>query len=310
MLTVVCSLGAALCNALASILQRKGARSVPERESMHLALLLDVLRRPIWLLGLLVMVAAFVLQAAALDSGDLALVQPILLAELPLTLLLAPLFFSISAGRRAWLGVVGMAAGLAAVLLAAAPRGGRVSASTMALIFTVISSLALIAVIVMVALRLEGSPRAAAFGTAAGTGFALTAGLMKQAVGELGSGVGVMFSSWTLYAMAIAGVISLYLWQNALQAGTLVAAQPAITLSDPIFATCIGVLVFGERIRLGGWIAIEVIGALVIALASVELARSPLVSGEGEELERSGQSGQPGRFGRAARNQEATPDRL
>lgn len=306
MLTIVCSLGAALCNALASILQRKGARSVPERESMHLALLIDVLRRPIWLLGLLAMVGAFVLQAAALDSGDLALVQPILLAELPLTLLLAPLFFGVSAGRRAWLGVIGMAAGLAAVLLAAAPRGGRDSAGTVGLILTVVCSLALIAAIVVVALRLEGSPRAAAFGTAAGTGFALTAGLMKEAMAQLGSGVDAMFASWTLYAMAIAGVISLYLWQNALQAGTLVAAQPAITLTDPVFATCIGVLVFGERIRLGGWLAMELIGALVIALASVELARSPLVSGDDAEQSKSSQAGDSA----SSENQERQPDRL
>lgn len=179
------------------------------------------------------------------------------------------------------------------------------SASTMSLVFTLIASLVLIAVIVVVALRLEGSPRSAAFGAAAGTGFALTAGLMKQAMSDLSTGVAVMFSSWELYAMAIAGVISLFLWQNALQAGTLVAAQPAITLSDPIFATCIGVLVFGERIRLGGWLAIEIVGALVIALASVELARSPLVSGEGEESNRP-----PSNSGQSPQNQEPTADRL
>jgi hypothetical protein len=40
------------------------------------------------------------------------------------------------------------------------------------------------------------------------------------------------------------------------------------------------VLVFGERVRLGGWLAVELIGAIMIAAASVELARSPLISGE------------------------------
>jgi drug/metabolite transporter (DMT)-like permease len=48
-----------------------------------------------------------------------------------------------------------------------------------------------------------------------------------------------------------------------------------------VLATLIGVLVFGERIRLGGWLALELVGALVVAAASVELARSPLISGEG-----------------------------
>lgn len=249
---------------------------------MRLSLLIGVLRQPVWLFGLLAMCAAFVFQAAALAHGDLALVQPLLLAELPVTLLLAPFFFDVAAGRRAWLGVVGMSAGLAAVLVAAAPTGGKRSVSLTAILLTVAAAGGLIACLVLMALRLEGSPRAAVFGTAAGTGFALTAALMKEAMDELSRGGAVgMFGSWSLYAMAATGVVSLFLWQNALQAGTLIAAQPAITLSDPILSTVIGVMVFGERVRLGGWIALECVGALLVAGASVELARSPLISGEG-----------------------------
>jgi drug/metabolite transporter (DMT)-like permease len=281
-LTVLFAVAAAIANALSSILQRRGAGSIPESESMRLALLIDVVRRPIWLLGLLAMCAAFIFQAAALAHGDLALVQPVLIAELPVTLLLAPLFFGGTAGRRAWLGVVGMSAGLAAVLLAAAPSAGQRTPSVVAILLTVAATGGLIGCLVLLALRMEGSPRAATFGTAAGAGFALTAALMKEAMDELTHhGVAGMFGSWSLYAMALGGLASLFLWQNALQAGTLIAAQPAITLSDPILSTLIGVLVFGERVRLGGWIAMEFFGALLVAAASVELARSPLISGEG-----------------------------
>lgn len=283
-MTICFAIAAAVSNALASILQRRGAGSIPESKSMRVSLLIAVLRQPVWLFGLLAMVAAFVFQAAALARGDLALVQPLLLAELPITLLLAPLFFEGGAGRRAWFGVVGMSAGLAAVLVAAAPRGGRGSTNLASVLLTVAASAGLIACLVVLALRMEGSPRAATFGTAAGAGFALTAALMKEAMDELTSaGVGGMFASWSLYAMMAAGVVSLFLWQNALQAGTLIAAQPAITLSDPILSTLIGVMVFGEHVRLGGWIALEVVGALLIAGASVELARSPLISGSGVE---------------------------
>jgi len=281
-LTVLFAIAAAVSNALASILQRRGAGSIPESKSMRPALVLAVLRRPIWLLGLLSMCASFVFQAAALANGDLALVQPLLLAELPVTLLLAPFFFDVAAGRRAWLGVVGMSAGLAAVLIGAAPSGGQQTASIVAILLTVAATGGLIVCLVLLALRLEGSPRAATFATAAGAGFALTAALMKEAMDELANGgIGGMLESWSLYAMVFAGMVSLFLWQNALQAGTLIAAQPAITLSDPILSTLIGVMVFGERVRLGGWIALEFVGALLIAAASVELARSPLISGEG-----------------------------
>jgi len=151
-----------------------------------------------------------------------------------------------------------------------------------AILLTVAATGGLIVCLVLLALRLEGSPRAATFATAAGAGFALTAALMKEAMDELANrGIGGMLESWSLYAMVFAGMVSLFLWQNALQAGTLIAAQPAITLSDPILSTLIGVMVFGERVRLGGWIALEFVGALLIVAASVELARSPLISGEG-----------------------------
>lgn len=282
MLTVLFAVAAAVCNALASILQRRGAGGIPESKSMRWSLVVDVLRQPIWLFGLLAMCGAFVFQAAALSNGDLALVQPVLLAELPVTLLLAPLFFDVSAGRRAWIGVIGMAAGLAAVLAAASPGGGHSSAGLLAILLTLASTGGLTAVLVVIALRLEGSPRAAVFGTAAGTGFALTAALMKQAMSALSSGgVSGMFTNWSFWVMIAVGAASLFIWQNALQAGTLIAAQPAITLSDPVLATVIGVLVFGERIRLGGWLALELVGALAVAAASIELARSPLISGEG-----------------------------
>ena len=299
-LTAVFAIGAAVSNALASILQRRGARSVPVSKSMRWALIAALLDQPVWLLGLAAMVAAFVFQAAALTDGDLALVQPILLAELPITLLVAPLFFSGAVGRRAWVGVLGMSAGLAAVLLAAAPSGGRAAADLTPLLLTVVSVAGLVVVIVMAALRMTGSPRAAAFGAAAGSGFALTAALMKQAMSRVEAhGVGAVFGSWELYAMGACGAASLFLWQNALQAGTLVAAQPAITMSDPVLSVLIGVLAFGEHVRLGGWIALELLGAIVIFAGSIELSRSPLVSGEAE---------QPGRA--RGRGRETQPDLL
>ncbi|MGH3264114.1 MAG: hypothetical protein ACRDNS_19200 [Trebonia sp.] len=58
MLTVVYAVGAAVANALASILQRRAARSVPESKSMRLALITAVIGKPVWLLGLVAMVAA------------------------------------------------------------------------------------------------------------------------------------------------------------------------------------------------------------------------------------------------------------
>lgn len=285
LIAVLAALLAAACNAVASVLQRRGAMDVPQDKALHIALLIALVRKPVWLFGLLAMVGAFVFQATALSQGDLSLVQPLLLAELPITLLLMWFAFHLDAGRRAWLGVAGMCVGLAAVLTAASPSGGRTNIGVTPLLLATAATGGLVLVAILAALRTKGNVRAAIFGIAAGTGFALTAALMKGATDRVNTqGIGSVFSSWQLYATAAAGAASLFVWQNALQAGSLAAAQPAITVSDPVLSSLLGIFVFGEHVRLGGWIALEVVGALIVVAASFELARSPLLSATRDDL--------------------------
>jgi hypothetical protein len=70
-------------------------------------------------------------------------------------------------------------------------------------------------------------------GIAAGVGFGLVAALIKATTELLNHGLGAALTSWKPYAMVVAGVGGLYLFQNAVQAGRLVFAQPAISLTDP-----------------------------------------------------------------------------
>ena len=113
------------------------------------------------------------------------------------------------------------------------------------------------AVLLIAALRTRGEPRAALLGLAAACGYALTAALMKQAMSALADGPAAFFSTWQLYATAAAGVGSLFLLQNALQAGTLVASQPMLTIGDALISSCFGVLLFAEDMRFGWWLVPE-----------------------------------------------------
>ena len=98
---------------------------------------------------------------------------------------------------------------------------------------------------------------------------------MKSAVSALDRGIGSFFSSWQLYATAAAGVGALFLLQNALQAGTLVAVQPPLTMGDALISACCGVTVFGEEVRTGGWLlVVEIVAAIAIAVGCVQLSRS------------------------------------
>jgi EamA domain-containing membrane protein RarD len=62
--------------------------------------------------------------------------------------------------------------------------------------------------------------------------------------------------------------------QAALHAGTLVAAQPGFTLMDPLVSVVWGVAVLGEHVRTGLSMAFAALGAAVVVVAVLLLARS------------------------------------
>ncbi|MFF5335409.1 DMT family transporter [Streptomyces sp. NPDC013181] len=282
MIAVLFAVLTAVSNGSASVLQRRAALDVPQTEALRVSLIGQLLRRKVWLAGIGLVIVAAVCQAVALATGPISLVQPIFVIELPATLLLAAFLMRRRLPRSVWVGVAAVTVGLALGMATAAPGGGsesvRGAAWVPALILTGVFEAALIAG----ALAARGNLRAALLGTAAACGYALTAALMKDAMSRLddGGGAAALFGAWQLYAMAAAGVGALFLLQNALQAGTLVAVQPCLTLGDALISVLYGVTLFGEDIRTGWWVLPELLALGLIAAGCVELARSPLATGD------------------------------
>lgn len=280
MITIICATCAAGSNALASVLQRKAALSTPLERRSGLRIVIEVLRHKVWFGGFAFLVLGFLLQAAALSTGALAVVQPILAAELPLTLVIAARILGGRLARRELLSAVVMAAGLALALGAAAPSGGRTEASGAGWAVGCGVSVAVIAAVLVVGLRLGRPTSAVFFGIAAGGLFGLTAAFMVTVTARAQLGPADLFASWQLYAMAVSGVAALMVLQEAYAAGTLAAAQPGVTIADPILAVMLGVFMFGEQIRTGWLVPLELIGIAGIAFGSITLSRSPLIMGD------------------------------
>ncbi len=274
MIPVVFALLTALSNGLASVLQRRAAATAPPSKALHLALIGYLIRHKIWLAGIAMIIVAAVCQAVALANGPVALVQPIFIVELPFALLLASRLARRRLPRLTWLAVALVTISLGAGLAAAAPSGGTAHAPFPVWAPTLIVTGCFEAVVIAVALRARGNGRAALLGLAAACGYALTAALMKDAMDTLARGIAPFFAAWQLYATAAAGIGALFLLQNALQAGTLVAVQPPLTLGDALISVAYGVSVFNENLRSGGWLAAEIIAVLLIGVGCVELSRS------------------------------------
>ncbi len=280
MLCVVFALLTAASNATAAVLQRKAAAQVSPEHAMHFSLIADLVRRKVWLAGIGMVIVAAVSQAAALATGPIALVQPIFIIELPITLLLAAMLSQNRAmtSRLPWTAIIVTTAGLGAGLAIAEPSGAADTAQNSSWMIALIVTACFIAILVTTAAGLRGEPRAALLGLAAACGYALTAALMKNAMADLGQGAVAFFTSWHIYATAIAGVGSLFLLQNALQAGSLVASQPMLTVGDALISISYGVTLFSEDLRVGWWLLPEIIALVAIVAGCVQIAKSPLAS--------------------------------
>jgi len=124
---ILLGVAASICTATSSVCQRKGARST-QTAGFDVRLVVRLARRPAWLLGIAAMIGGFIFQLTALRSGGLALVQPILAAELLFVFGYLAVAGSRSVKRRDWLAAAAMSAGIGLYLRLASPYGGRLHA--------------------------------------------------------------------------------------------------------------------------------------------------------------------------------------
>src|SRR6201996_3352284 len=289
MLSYLLAVLAACANATSSVLQRKANREVPQSETLSLRLIGRLLHQPVWFGGILAITLGFLLQATALGFGELATVEPILVLELPLTLILASRVFGQRMRWQEWSFSAAMTAGLGGLLFLLSPSGGRNGGVHWWGWATGLSLNVLLVLVLVMFGRREptsgrgGAYRAGLLGVAAGSMFGLTAALMKGVTGIFSHGLVDLFTSWEIYGMVAAGLVGMFLVQSAMNAGGLIAAQPGLTLADPVISVLWGVLAFGEQIRAGWFILPELLSMAVLAAGVVALARSPLLQDAANE---------------------------
>jgi drug/metabolite transporter (DMT)-like permease len=274
-LAVTMALLSALSNAAATVLQRRAsvglAPVVGSGPRVLTTRLFQPLRRSVWWIGAGATIASAVFQVIALDSGRLSVVQPLLATELLFALLLGALIFRRRPGGTLWRAFATLALGLALFLVAASPSGGNAQASATRWLAVCGGLLCTVAVLLLVALRLEGRARAAVLGTATAACFSITAALIKEVTRRFPAGLGAVLTTWHTYVAALTGVVSILLLQWTLRAGSLTASQPALTLGDALISVALGVALFGEGIALGWHVFFEVFGVVMMALGVLGL---------------------------------------
>lgn len=287
---------AAAANATSNVLNRKASRDEPASVRFRLRLLLNLARRRIWLLSVLMMLTGFLLSATALGTGQLAMVQPIIALELPMTLIGGSWFLGGRLGAREWRAAAAMTGGVIGILVVLDPRAGR--SGDVAPASLILGSAANGAAVVATFLaarylaprsRWGAAGQAALLGVSCGLCFGLAAAYTKELTRDFAAGgLSGVVTSWALYAAIAAGLGATWLLQNAYHAGRLAAAQPGVTLTDPLISMAWGILVFGERVRGPAFFGIAVLPLLLLAFGVLQLSRSPVLRGTAADPEEPG----------------------
>ena len=273
---------AAMTNAASNVVNRKATREEPAKLQFRLSLIRDLLRRRTWLVAVALMVVSFFLSAAALGTGEIAAVQPIIVLELPITLIGGSMLLGSPLGLREWGAVAALTAGVIGLLVTLDPRPGTAAgAGPLVWILASAASGGAIAALFLAARYVTRRPGreaagAALLGVASGLGYGLAAAYTKGLTGQFSTGgIAGAAISWQLYAAAAAGLTATWLLQNSYHAGRLAAAQPGITLADPAVGVIWGVLIFHERVRGAAYLGVAVIPLLILGAGVFLLSRSP-----------------------------------
>jgi drug/metabolite transporter (DMT)-like permease len=281
MIIIALALGAALLVGVGLVLQQHAAEQAPKTYFLHPRLIRELLRKRRWLAGLAIMAAGEVLSAWVLGNLDLSVAEPLLATALLFALVVAVPLAGERLRKSEIIGAVLLAGGVAALSVSRSvnSQGTHFGSAAYWPSAAVIGGLAL--VLVRAGWRRRGPQRATLTGLASGLVFGISDALTRSTL-EIVSAHGVLaaLTSWPAYCLAVATLVALWLMESAFNAAPLHASLPAITAAEPVVGILLGVLVFGDVIRISpAMIALQAAGIVTLVGGVILVARAPVLSG-------------------------------
>ncbi len=279
MLTIVLALAAAFLTGCGFVIQQRVAAQAPPSEFLSPRLLLHLIRRPTWLLGIAVMGAGLILGAIALGRASLALVEPLLATSLLFALPIAALWRRQRLRRREWSGAALLIVGLAAFMIAAdSDRTPRVAVPESSWLIVGATLAAVVAGAVLIARRSSPNTQGVLLGTAAGVTVGLQDVLTNRVDHLIERGLGRAATSWETYLLAGVAALGLLLDQSAFEAAPLPASLPGLTVAEPLTGIVLGAALLANPIRTTApAIAVMLLSLVAVVVGVRVLARSPLI---------------------------------
>ncbi|WP_439031110.1 hypothetical protein [Gordonia terrae] len=288
---ILAAVFAALAYGTASVLQARGAQSVdtgaapdaaPSLRSTITAMLTVA-----FIAGMALDGIGFIGNMVAARMIPLFLAQPIVSANLVVTVVLATLFLNARLSRRDWIAIGVVVASLVLLGISAGDEGRE---HEWWLHWAVLGAGAVILGLGAAVLPRMHNRVAVLAGLSGGVLFGVLAVAVRILDGLDPFDLGEMLTDPALYAIVLCGPGGFYMFTVALQKGAVSAASASLVVGETVVPGVIGILVLGDTTR-PGWGVVAVVAFVAAVVGAVVVAMSPVV----EAVERAGEAPAPDR---------------
>lgn len=301
--SLLAAVAAALFYGVATVLQALGSRRVRQTGDGGLdpRLLVRVFRQWPFVAGTLLDLAGFAAQLVALAELPVFAVEAAQAANLAVTAVVAVPLLGVVLGRREWVAIVAVCAGLALLGLSAGHEGPAKTGD--AFRYALLGSVAVIALLGVWAARLAEPWRSRMLGLTAGFGFGLIA-----LAGRVLTDVAIrdLWKNPATWALLLAGAVTLLLYATALQGGAVTAVAAALVVGETVLPAGVGIVFLGDHSR-SGFAAVAVVGFVFAVVGAMALAKfgeggdpDPALAGVAGERDKGGDKDDDGQANAAA----------
>jgi drug/metabolite transporter (DMT)-like permease len=272
------AVGCAVLTNVCFLVRHRGAVAAPPVDGRHpIRSARGLFASKWWTIGWVGAVVAWMLHVGALSLVQLSVVQAVISGGLVFLAVVAERFFGFRLGRRQWIGLAVMAAGLTVIGLTGRPPSEASQPSLVALIALEAGVFAASALLVVGAIKLdwlhqrEGLSLAAAAGCLFGASDISLKFLTHAADSGLTS---ALVSPWAVTALA-ASVVAFYASARSLQIGPGLAVIAFTAVATNLIAISGGILVFHDSIGVGGPQIVGRVLAFCMVIAAAALLPAP-----------------------------------
>ncbi len=269
-LGILAAVGASVLYNTSIALQALEARDVPHEHSLRVSLIGKLVRNRKWLGATALGLLGWPLEIVALLLAPLTVVQPCLVSGLIVLLWLGATKLGEAPGKREFLAVAAIIAGVAGVAWAAPDRTTD-HAGTAAIAIAL--GLVAIPIAAPYVMRRKAASMSLLAVLGAGFGYAWTAIASKLLTDELAAGTLLVAVGWLATALASEG-LALLSEMSALQRRPATHVAPVMFAVQVLVPVILAPLIFEEK-----WSTTPLDGAVLVAFMAVALAGTTLLAG-------------------------------